>query len=324
MRKLALAIAVFLFLCAEGMHVRPPPLLAGNTVRVVATGGAVTGSSLATGTTFLASQYNLTVQLDPHVYDADMYYAGTDAVRAQEILDAYANPDATTIWAARGGYGTARLLAQLEPILLPTLRQSPKWLIGYSDVTALQALWNKAGVITMYAAMGINVHTVTQAHRDSLFSVISTAATTTQTFNGAIRYTGPNNAGARGRLFGGNLSVLASLVGSGFLPSYHDAILFIEDTDEVAYSVDRLLTTLLRSHDFRGIVGIAIGQLINADTSSYTALQLLDRTLAPLGIPVITGLSVGHDTTKTMPLALGADAEIDVASASLKLYIPAV
>lgn len=92
----------------------------------------------------------------------------------------------------------------------------------------------------------------------------------------------------------------------------------------MAYSVDRLLTTLLRSHDFRGIVGIAIGQLINADTSSYTALQLLDRTLAPLGIPVITGLSVGHDTTKTMPLALGADAEIDVASASLKLYIPAV
>ena len=89
-------------------------------------------------------------------------------------------------------------------------------------------------------------------------------------------------------------------------------------------SVDRLLTTLLRSPDFEGIVGIAIGQLINADTSTYTALQLLDRTLAPLGLPVITGLAIGHDTTKAMPVVLGADAEIDVVNSQLKVFVPAV
>ena len=249
MKQPLLVIIISSLLGTHGTLIRPPPLLAGDTVRVIATGGVVTGTSLANGAAFLTSQYNLVTQLDAHVYDVDMYYAGSDAVRAQEVLDAYADPNVTTIWAARGkpqlyasilllkivgGYGTARLLAQVQPTLLASLPQSPKWLIGYSDVTALQALWNKAGVITMYAAMGINIHTVTQAHRNSLFSAISTTTATTQMFTGAIRYTGPNNAGASGRLLGGNLSVLASLVGSGFLPSYDGAILFIEDTDEAA------------------------------------------------------------------------------------------
>lgn len=88
--------------------------------------------------------------------------------------------------------------------------------------------------------------------------------------------------------------------------------------------MDRLLTTLLRSPDFEGIVGIAIGQLLNADTPTYTALQLLDRTLSPLGLPVITGLAIGHDTTRAMPVVLGADAEIDVVNSQLKVYVPAV
>lgn len=191
----------------------------------------------------------------------------------------------------------------------------------------------------MHGPMGSDIQSFTQANRDSLFSVLSTSDQVTQAFNGSIRYTGVGGAGARGRLLGGNLSVLASLVGSGFLPSYRGAILLVEDTGEIACehffricalsnlyvdSLDRLLTTLLRSRDFQGIVGIAIGQLLNADTATYTALQLLDRTLSPLGLPVITGLAIGHDMTQAMPVVLGADAEIDVANSQLKVYIPAV
>ncbi|PVG00549.1 hypothetical protein CPB86DRAFT_193350 [Serendipita vermifera] len=282
--------------------IRPAALLSGDNIRIVATGGAVNPTSLSTGVNLLRTRYNLTVQQDPHVLDVYMYYAGTDSVRTQGVIDAFDEMNTfKVVWAAR-----AHTLAQLESTLLTpsVLTNSPKWLIGYSDVTALHALWNKAGL--------------------AMFAVLSGTQAVTQTFAGAIRYTAPGGGGATGRLLGGNLSMLASLVGSGFLPSYQGAILLVEDTGEAAYSVDRLLTTLLRAADFDGIVGIAIGQLIGADTSSYTALQLLDLTLAPLGIPVITNLAIGHDTTQAMPVVLGAMAEIDVQTSQLNVNVPAV
>jgi muramoyltetrapeptide carboxypeptidase len=136
----------------------------------------------------------------------------------------------------KGGYGTARTLAQLESILLApsVLTNSPKWLVGYSDVTALHALWNKAGLVSMHGPMGSDIQSFTEANRQAMFSVLSGTQAVTQSFSGAIRYTAPGGGGATGRLLGGNLSVLASLVGSGFLPSYQGAILLVEDTGEAA------------------------------------------------------------------------------------------
>lgn len=84
-----------------------------------------------------------------------------------------------------------------------------------------------------------------------------------------------------------------------------------------------MLVQTLRAPEFQGLVGIAIGQLLNADTSSYTALELLDRTLSPLGIPVITGIPVGHTTATSMPLVFGAEAEINVQTSQLLVYVPA-
>jgi muramoyltetrapeptide carboxypeptidase len=88
--------------------------------------------------------------------------------------------------------------------------------------------------------------------------------------------------------------------------------------------LDRMLTQLLRADEFQGIVAIAIGQLLGADTSSYTALELLDRTLGSLGLPIITGLSIGHNTTTSLPIVLGALAEVDSNLGQLRVSVPAV
>lgn len=126
------------------------------------------------------------------------------------------------------------------------------------------------------------------------------------------------------------------------LPSYRGAILLIEDSGEPACefqfiflprvqfpnflclpdSIDKLLSSLLRSREFEGIRGIAVGQLLGSDTATFTALDLLDRTLAPLGIPVITGLTIGHDKETALPVVLGAESEIDE-EGFLRVFVPA-
>ncbi|KAF9267365.1 peptidase S66, LD-carboxypeptidase A [Marasmius fiardii PR-910] len=313
---------------------RPPPVNAGDSIRIIAPAGAVTAASLAAGTKLLASApWNLQARRDLDVLLAvDFYYAGSDDLRTTSLLEAVSEATAgcgrsnetKAIWAARGGYGTARLLARLQDTVIPALQANPRWLVGYSDLTALIALWNRANVLALHGPMASDIQSFTQAARDETLAIIRGTAAYKQTFKGSIRYRGNSGSSSvRGRLLGGNLSVLASLVGSGFLPSFQGAILFIEDTGEAAYRLDRYLTTLLRSQDFAGIVGIAMGQFVDGDTSSYTALELLDFTLAPLGLPVLTGLPVGHDTTTAMPLVLGAEAEIDLNIGQLTIDVPA-
>ncbi|KAK0201812.1 peptidase family S66 [Desarmillaria ectypa] len=287
---------------------KPPHLVSGDAIRIVATGGVVTPPALTNGTAMLRGTYGLQVRQDSSVFDNDLYYAGIDEVRARSSRSPYGLHAIFVDSFDHGGYGTARIIQSLQDNVINSLQGYPRWLVGYSDLTALHAVWNRAGVLSLHGPMGSDVQSFSDAARESMFGILSHHVTELR-FSGSVRYGGKGNV--NGKFLGGNLSVLATMVGSGFLPSYQGAILFIEDTGEVAYRLDHMLTTLLWSEEFSGIVGIAIGQLLDGDTDDYTALELLDRSLAPLGLPVITGLAIGHDTT-AMPVVLGADAEIDV------------
>lgn len=106
--------------------------------------------------------------------------------------------------------------------------------MGYSDLTALHALWNQANILSIHGPMGSDINSFSQAARTSLFSILSGTTPLDQSFNGTVRYTGASESNVQGRLLGGNLSVLSSLISSGFLPSYDGAILLLEDTGEAA------------------------------------------------------------------------------------------
>ncbi|SJL07559.1 uncharacterized protein ARMOST_10909 [Armillaria ostoyae] len=224
--------------------------------------GAVTPSALTNGTAVLRfTRIHASLTLTYTTQSQMKRYGLREVITARRVLSNLSTQDnvINSLW----GY--------------------PRWLVGYSDLTALHAVWNLGEHIrdTFPSGIGIDV----QRHGG---------------------YRGKGNVS--GKFLGGNLSVLVGMVGSGLLPNYQGAILFIEDAGEVAYRLDRML---LRSEEFSGIVGIAIVQLLEGDTDGYTALELLDRTLAPLGLPI------GHDTAIAMPMALGADAEIDVEAESL-------
>ncbi|KAL8277917.1 hypothetical protein RQP46_009736 [Phenoliferia psychrophenolica] len=303
---------------------RPPAVSPGSAIRVVAPGSAVAPDSLTEGTNLLASTYGLIVLQDPEVSYVDLYHAGTEQVRATQVVKAATEGGTAAVWTANGHDkldGTAKIVDGIQDVLIPSLVQAPRWLIGYSDATALHALWARSGILSIYGPMSSDIHSFSQQAQTNLFQILNSHEALTQTFPGTMRYTSRRWPGqsTRGRLLGGNLGVLASLVGSGLLPSFRGAILLVEDTNEVAYSIDRFLATLLRSREFEGVKAIAFGQLIGADTETYTALDLLDRTLAPLGIPVITGLSIGHDITTSLPVVLGAPAEIDEEAGVLRV-----
>ncbi|KAL0580637.1 hypothetical protein V5O48_001367 [Marasmius crinis-equi] len=274
--------------------IRPPPINAGDFIRVIAPAGAVDAAALAKGTALLGSApFGLQVRQDRDALLAvELYFAGSDDVRATSLLEAVGELSeigngTKAVWAARGGYGTARLIARVQDTVIPALKANPGWLVGYSDLTALIALWNRANVLALHGPMASNIQSFSQAARDATLSILRGTEAFKQTFNGSIRFRGSSSGqSVKGRLLGGNLSVLASL-------------------------------------DFAGIVGIAVGQFVDGDTSNYTALQLLDLTFTSLDLPVITGLPIGHDTSTAMPLVLGAQAEIDLEAGQLIVDVPA-
>ncbi|KAI3616159.1 hypothetical protein WG66_014101 [Moniliophthora roreri] len=273
-----------------------------------------------------------------------MYYAGTDALRTRRLLNAL-DEEVGALWAARDAslapYATAARISYdigTQGVVAASLRSKPRWLVGYSDLTALIALWNKAGVLALHGPMAANIQTFSEAARTATFDLLCGTTAVTQQLTGSIRYRG--NGGARGKILGGNISVLASMVGSGLLPSYESVILFIGDLNEQAYNCKLsfavqtvLIVCFLRCFILliSGVLlGFAVGRLLGADPASgeYTALALLDETWGPLGIPVLTGLPIGHDTAMAMLLVLCAQAGISFAEGStvrvLKVEIPEV
>lgn len=233
-------------------------------------------------------------------------------------------------------------LPDFNAAVIKALAVQPRWLIGSSDVTALHILWAHADVLSVYGSTISDLPLSSTSARDGLFDIVGGTTCITLALNGTTRHKGTRGNTVRGKLLGGNLSVLSSLVGSGYLPNLNGAILLVEDIDEEpcmppfqvlwdarTYSciyldrLDRLLTQLLRAEESKGIAAIAFGQLTNADLSTYTALELLDRTLEPLQIPVITNLPIGHNTATSVPVVLGSDAEVDVGTGQLVMSIPA-
>lgn len=284
----------------------PPALRRGDTIRVIAASGPVDRTVFMAGIAHLVAR-GLTPVYDEALFSRSRYLAGTDAQRHDGLHQALADPDARAVWAARGGYGAARLLAACPP---SRVAQAGKWLVGFSDVSALHCTWARAGLGSMH---GANVTTLAkwgEGARDAMFAWLFGAGE-------ALLLQGEGRVGehaVEGPVWGGNLTVLASLCGTGFLPSLRGHILFLEDIGERPYRLDRSLTQLRLAGVLDGVVGVAIGQLTDcAETQSavdYGGLEVLVDILRPLGIPVVGGLPVGHEDT-SWALPLGAVACLD-------------
>ncbi|MEV0999176.1 LD-carboxypeptidase [Nonomuraea sp. NPDC050202] len=289
----------------------------GDTVAIVAPSGPPSAVLLKRGVRRLES-LGLKVVVGEHVLARQGldYLAGEDAARAADLQSAWCDPAVSGVFCCRGGYGAGRLLGLLDwDLMREAVQQSgPKVLLGSSDITALHnAFAAELGVPTLHGPMaacdviagdesGPEPRTW-ESLREALFG---TATTTVA----GDRVLAPGRA--EGVLRGGNLSLIASMCGTRWQPSFAGAIAFLEDVGEEPYRIDRMLTQLLQAGVFDGVRGIALGSWVQCG-DPYPVLE--DR-LGPLGVPIVAGLPVGHGSPQHS-VWLGALGGIDTESCSL-------
>jgi muramoyltetrapeptide carboxypeptidase len=272
------------------------------------------------------------VKLGKYIGNRYGYLAGNDKDRADDLLEMFKDTSVNGILAIHGGWGCARILPYLD---FDVIKNNPKVIIGYSDITALlNAIYAKTGLVTFHgpvASSTWNAFTVDHfkqllinAETPTLQNPSKIGDNLVQTQD-RIQTLTPGKA--KGILVGGNLTVLSAMIGSPFLPDFKGKILFLEDVGEAVYRIDRMLTHLKIAGILNQISGFFWGKCTKCDPSegygSLTFDQIFEDHIKPLGIPAFAGSMIGHITDKfTIPI--GAEAEIDATLGSIKISKPAV
>jgi muramoyltetrapeptide carboxypeptidase len=313
--------------------IRPPRLRQGDIVGLIEPAGFTDDAFDLDLVKDTIAAMGLKPKPAPHLAERYGYLAGKDKDRAADVNMMFADPEVRAVFAVRGGWGCARILPLLD---FATIRKNPKLLIGYSDITALHmAFAARAGFTTIHGpvassrwgryswdafrAVAFDGATPTfanpEAHEDRLVQ----RAGRIRTFRPGV---------ARGRLLGGNLTVLAALMGTPWLPDFSGAILFIEDIGEQPYRIDRMLTQMKLAGVLGKLKGVAFGQCTDcgpagASFGGFTLSEVLQQHLEPLGIPAFQGGQFGH-VADQYSLPLGVQAEMDATAGTIRLLEPAV
>ncbi|MFI0938350.1 LD-carboxypeptidase [Streptomyces sp. NPDC021020] len=302
------------------MTVRPRRLAPGDRVGIVAPAGPVPADMLARGLAELRA-WGLEPVLAPHVLDTHPagYLAGSDQARADDLRDAWCDPDLAAVICARGGYGTQRMADLVDWDAMAAAE--PKVFVGYSDVTVLhEAFATRLDVATLHGPMpGTPGFLADAAGREHLRRTLFTPeeARVLHAPDAAALVPGR----ATGVTMGGCLSLLASDLGTPTgRPSAAGGILFLEDTGEEPYRLDRFLTQLLRSGWLDGVAAIVLGSWEGCGPYLDLRRLFLDR-LAPLSVPVLESLPFGH-CLPTLTLPLNTPATLDTSTSTLTFPPP--
>jgi muramoyltetrapeptide carboxypeptidase len=254
-----------------------------------------------------------------HVLARYSYFAATDAQRIVDFNAALQDDSIDAIWCLRGGYGVMRILEHLD---YDAMRRHPKPVMGYSDISALHAAVGRACEIVSYHSPNART-ALTPFARESFERALLRNEDPCGVATGARTIRGGRT---RGRLAGGNLSIVSSLAGTPYFPDLDGAILVIEDVSEGLYRIDRMLTQLSLAGELSGLAGIAFGYCTQCDADespgdrreSRTLDKVLSEFADTLQIPCIAGIPMGHvDDQWTIPL--GAVATLDADSLTLSV-----
>ena len=296
----------------------PPPLGAGARVALVAPAGPLRGEADVERGVANARALGWEPIVGRHVLRREGYFAGRDDERLADLNAALRDDAVDGVWCLRGGYGAMRLLPALD---YDALVRRPKALIGFSDVTALHAaVGRRTGLVTFHGPVARGVLATSSAA--SLRAAVAAHADGC----GVAPDARVLRAGeASGRLVGGNLALLAALVGTPYAPDLAGGILVLEDVNEAVYRVDRMLRQLRLAGMLDAVRGLVFGQCTDCPAESDDGARQLDDVLAELAdelaIPCLAGVPVGHvDEQWTIPL--GAAAVLDAAAGRLDVLAP--
>ncbi|MDR0966115.1 MAG: LD-carboxypeptidase [Myxococcales bacterium] len=284
----------------------PAPALApGDVVSVIAPSSPFDRAAFDRGLQRLSERYR--PRLAPDLFACERYLAGSDARRLQALNEALADAESRAIFCARGGYGAMRLLPGLK------LPETPKVLVGFSDITALHAALQVNGWRSLHGPVLTQLGRLDEAMARALFDCLE-SGTHLPRFVGEAVVPGV----VEGPVLGGNLSVLTRLIGTPFLPALDGAILFLEDVGERPYRLDRMLQHLALAGGLARVAGVALGDFTDCDDEhlQLRGAAFVREELARQGVPCVAGLRVGHGLDN-WPLPLGARARLDGAAGTL-------
>lgn len=313
--------------------VRPPKLIQGNRIALVAPAGPLLEKDDLSRAEALCRALGYHPVLGRSADARHGYLAGTDQQRLTDLNTALTDPSIDAIWCIRGGYGSIRIL---EGVDYRAIAERPKALIGFSDITALlNAVTRLTGVVTFHGPVArSSMPAFSRWHFERVLTrneaagrlgripgppdVLLPQENRIVTLRGGV---------AEGRLAGGNLTLLQCLIGTPYLPDLAGAILFLEDVGEDLYRVDRMLAHLRLIGALRLLAGALIGRFTGLERAGRDGALGFDEVLAtyfePLGIPVAYGFPVGHiDAQWTLPL--GVLARLDADSGEVELLESAV
>jgi muramoyltetrapeptide carboxypeptidase len=292
--------------------IRPPYLKVGDTVAIVAPSGVLNGKSgeVQQAVTLLKS-WGLNAVIGKHVFNKANHFAGTDEERCEDFQKAMDDPSISAIWCARGGYGTVRILDKLD---FTKFKKQPKWLIGYSDITALHNQFHNEGFESIHALMCTSLTDDLEDIKETIasFKEVIFGTTLTYTLKGS-EYNRVGNVTAP--LVGGNLTMLHTMLGSKTSIDTSGNILFIEEIGEYKYHIDRMLQSLKRAGYFDNCKGVIVGDMTklrkNTTLWGTEIEQLILDALADYNFPIAFNMPAGHEKDNRA-MILGRTVELKV------------
>jgi muramoyltetrapeptide carboxypeptidase len=292
---------------AQTTMITPPYLQKGDTVAILATARKHIVKSMQP-TIDLLESWGLHVVVGESIGLEENQLAGSDEQRAADLQKQLNNPTIKAIWCARGGYGTVRVVDLID---FTAFKKSPKWLVGFSDVTVLHNHLNTMGYKSIHGIMPISLAKASKEAIESLRLSL---------FGEPLQYSidphPMNRLGkASGELVGGNLSILYSLLGSPSAIDCADKILYIEDLDEYLYHIDRMMMNLKRNGCLESLKGIIVGSMTDMKDNDIpwgkNALEIVQDVTKQYNIPMIFNFPAGH-IHDNRALILGNNVAIEV------------
>lgn len=299
---------------------KPKKLESGDKIAITAPGGAIWDQKDVLRFELLLKNMGFRVVLGETLTKKKGYLAGTDEERSNELMSFFVDSSVDGIIAMRGGWGCARLLDKLDYSII---QSNPKVLMGFSDITSLlNAVHLKSGLITFHGLVGVNTWNEfsTNVFQQVVCSgEICSFPMDQSTSSNFVRI---NKGKATGRLFGGNLSVISGLVGSPYFEIPQNSILFLEETNEEPYVVDRLLTHLKLAKVYEKLNGIVFGNcsrcLAENPMQSIPTIEVIREHFSEIKIPVSYGSPIGHVANKwTLPIGIEVEMDADIGSLTL-------
>lgn len=288
----------------------PDYLRKGDTIGIVCPSGFMQADKAATCISVL-KEWGYKVKIGKTLGNQFHYFSGTDEERRQDLQEMLDNPEVKAILCSRGGYGMSRIIDSLN---LTKFRKSPKWIIGYSDITLLHAhLYTKFNIASFHSPMaaafndGEFANEYIQTLRKGLRGNRLSYKASGHTFN--------RRGKASGELIGGNLSLVSHMIGSASAYKTKGKILFLEDVGEYLYNIDRMMIQLERSGMFNQLAGLIIGGFTEMKDTlvpfGATVEEIIKDRIAKYNFPVCFGFPVSH-TTENYPLKVGVKHELVV------------